>query len=182
MFEYHASGLNVEQGLAEFLFVGWDVVSGLGWGAVMPRTHLGHVASIILSASGIVSVALLTATFVSNSELDASELGDGPALPPGTTLRLHLTTSTSPPPPHLLHLRSGLISNLEKRRLIRKQKVLAVKLVQARFRHWRAVRKRQRTKEAVSPQPHDVQRKPSMRARYASAHVSGWRFTHSTPP
>ena len=76
MFEYHASGLNVEQGLAEFLFVGWDVVSGLGWGAVMPRTHLGHVASIILSASGIVSVALLTATFVSNSELDASELGD----------------------------------------------------------------------------------------------------------
>ena len=59
----------------------------------------------------------------------------------------------------------ALISNLEKRRLIRKQKVLAVKLVQARFRHWRAVRKRQRTKEAVSPQPHDVQRKPSMRAR-----------------
>ena len=103
MFEYHASGLNVEQGLAEFLFVGWDVVSGLGWGAVMPRTHLGHVASIILSASGIVSVALLTATFVSNSELDASELGDGPALLPGTTLRLHLTTSTSPPPPHHLH-------------------------------------------------------------------------------
>ena len=40
-----------------------------------------------------------------------------------------------------------------------------MKLVQARFRHWRAVRKRQRTKEAVSPQPHDVQRKPSMRAR-----------------
>ena len=60
VFEYHASGLNVEQGLAEFLFVGWDVVSGLGWGALRPRTHLGHVASIILSASGIVSVALLT--------------------------------------------------------------------------------------------------------------------------
>ena len=105
MFEYHASGLNVEQGLAEFLFVGWDVVSGLGWGAVMPRTHLGHVASIILSASGIVSVALLTATFVSNSELDASELGDGRALPGHRPPHLlHLTTSTSPPPPHLLHL------------------------------------------------------------------------------
>ena len=100
MFEYHASGLNVEQGLAEFLFVGWDVVSGLGWGAVMPRTHLGHVASIILSASGIVSVALLTATFVSNSELDASELGDGLALPghhPAPPPRLLHLTSNSPP-------------------------------------------------------------------------------------
>ena len=40
--------------------------------------------------------------------------------------------------------------------------------MQARFRHWRAVRKRQRTKEAVSPQPHDVQRKPSMRRRTGS--------------
>ena len=104
VFEYHTSGLDVEQGLAEFLFVGWDVVSGLGWGAVMPRTHLGHVASIILSASGIVSVALLTATFVSNSELDASELGDGPALPGHL---LHLTSSTSAPPPHRLHLTSS---------------------------------------------------------------------------
>ena len=79
------------------LYVAWDLVSGLGWGGLQVHSVGGHVVSMFLSLAGIVFVAMLTATFCSFSELDASE--------------------------------TSMLHSLARRRLIKRQRRLATRLV-----------------------------------------------------
>jgi uncharacterized membrane protein (DUF485 family) len=57
-----------------WFFTAGDLLSGMGWGSALPYTFIGRVVSIILETAGLLSVAVLTATFCSSSELDATEV------------------------------------------------------------------------------------------------------------
>eukprot|EP00316_Scyphosphaera_apsteinii_P004440 CAMPEP_0119322832 /NCGR_PEP_ID=MMETSP1333-20130426/59307_1 /TAXON_ID=418940 /ORGANISM="Scyphosphaera apsteinii, Strain RCC1455" /LENGTH=491 /DNA_ID=CAMNT_0007330159 /DNA_START=161 /DNA_END=1636 /DNA_ORIENTATION=- len=57
-----------------YLLLSWGLLSGCGWsGIAQVATIIGRAIELVLAVAGIVSVALLTATFCSVSALDASE-------------------------------------------------------------------------------------------------------------
>lgn len=70
----HVLEFPFEPNFAPWLFSSFDLLTGIGWSSVAARTIGGRVVGLTISVVGILSIAVLTATLCTSSELDGTEV------------------------------------------------------------------------------------------------------------
>lgn len=73
-FIMHSLEYLFEPSLWMWFFATFDLMVGTGWSSAISRTVVSRGVSILVSLLGVLSIAILTATLCSSSELDATEV------------------------------------------------------------------------------------------------------------